>query len=209
MKNRILSLLLALVMLFSLTSCFLFPDNQNGNGGTAQKTVYDTLGDLTKLSYSTVSVNVSTETDGIELFAEYILRQNTVEYKIEELCLLPEDGNISGVSPSYKTTVSGTAEVKNGQIIKLDGASVTLPSYETLVGAFNFDKQNFKNAEEPTSGVGIFRADVASPASFLGRSTSAKNMRVTVDFASDALKTVTLTYDTDLSSVSIVYQFQK
>jgi hypothetical protein len=172
-----------------------------------KESVYEVLTRLTKEKYSRVSIYVTTNTGGLNLTAKYYVSANLVEYEIEQLNKLPEDGNLEGASSSYKSTFKGKAEIKNGQVVRLDGESVALPDSGHLKGAFNFTESNFKNVN--TSAKGTFKADVVSPSKFMGTNTDAKNMKVVVEYSDTALKTITITYDTDYSNVKLSYKFTK
>ena len=94
--------------------------------------------------------------------------------------------------------------IENGNIVKLDGTDVQLPSYDVLTGAFNFEESNFKNAKEY---VDSFSAEVISATAFLGTEADVKNMSVVVEFNSAAFEKITLVYNTDNAKITLVYNF--
>lgn len=195
MKKSILIILLMLMFLISFTSC----------RQESEKNIYDVLNSLTEKEYSTISIDVSTLTAGEELKANYILKQDCVDYNIEQINRLPEDGSFSDVPFDYKTEFSGTAEIKNGQVVKLDDTPVTLPSYDTLKGSFNFDEANFTDV---ITSDGQFDAKVVSPSSFMGATTDATDMSVTIEYSESAFVKITLSYRTAHSKVTTVYSFE-
>ena len=237
MKKTLLTLILIIATLLSFTSCeelpeMVLPEDTSGNttdntsgstsdstsdstaeSGTEQssgeKTVYEILTDLTEQRYQKISLAVSTVTGEIELGAEYVLSDNLVTYRIEQLNMLPTDGNFEDISSDYKVTISGTAEIRDGQVVKLDQNTVSLPSCDTLVGAFHFDKSNFRNVEAHTATPSTFQADVASPEKFLGTTTDATDMRVTVEYNQASLEAITMVYSTANARVTVVYAFEK
>lgn len=237
MKKTLLTLILILATLLSFASCGEIPeqelpDDTSGNssentldntlGSTSdstvesdteqpsgEKTVYELLESLTRERYQKISLTVCTVTGNIELGAEYVLSDNLVTYRIEQLNMLPTDGNFEDISSDYKVTVSGNAEIRDGQVIKLDQSTVSLPSCDTLVGSFNFDKSNFQNVEERSSDLSTFQADVVAPEKFLGTPTDATDMKVVVEYSQASLEAMTMVYSTANARVTIVYAFEK
>ena len=170
------------------------------------ETVYDILNRLTKEKYQKVKLNITTTTGDITLKASYILTASSVEYSIEHLNKLPIDGNFVGMSPDYKVTLTGTATIENGKVTKLDGADVTLPSYDELKGNFNFSEDNLTSI---TTQPGKLTASAKSPSKLLGTDKSLTDMKITVEYSATALKKITLTYKTSDSTVTTVYEFEK
>ncbi len=191
MKKRFLAVIILLTMLLSFISCKPKP------------TVYTSLNELCDVHYNEITVEVETETNGACLKAEYVLTSNQVTYEIEQLNMLPTDGDFSDIS--YKTLFSGTAEIQNGQVVKLDDVPVSLPSYDTLKGSFNFDEANFTDV---ITSDGQFDAKVVSPSSFMGATTDATDMSVTVEYSESAFVKITLSYRTAHSKVTTVYSFE-
>ena len=202
MKVKLISLILILFMLSSPTSCGDWRDLFNES-----EVVCELLNDLVKEEYSEIVIDVYTTTNGVTLQSKYTLTSTLVKYQIEQLNKLPEDGNLSGEIPSFKFTIEGIAEIKNGKVVKLDGESVSLPSYNQLKGSFDFNKNNFKNIDISSSGV--FKADVVSPDDFFGATTDARDVRVCVEYSDDYLETIIIDYKTDYSTVQLSYEFTK
>ena len=221
MRKIIVSTVLLLAVVMSVASCNLFdtdqtppvksttPKSQQTTEGTPQqtpKTVWDTLQELSKKSYSKVTLDITTVTGDIELNASYSLTNKNVTYSVEQLNLLPPNGDLTNVSPNCKVTLSGTAIIKNGKVEKIDGEAVTLPSYDELKGAFNFQQSNFKNVKTEK---GKLTADVSSVSGFMGNSQNWSNMKIVVTYSDTALQKLEITYNTKNSTVTTVYEFTK
>lgn len=216
MKRIILSIFLILAILMTFVACDdKGSDQNNGTGSNSEqttsnpevtKTTYDILNELASKSYSKVKLNISTVTEDIELKASYTLTDSKVTYAVEQLNLLPSDGNIENVSPDYKVTLSGSATVENGKITKADGEAVSIPSYDELKGAFNFTENNFRNVQKEN---GKITADVISASEFLGIDKAVNDMKITIEYSDAVLQRITITYNKINSSVTTVYEFEK
>ena len=206
MKKIITSMILLLVLLICMTACSGLKDNKptSGEDSTVEQTVYEQLDALTDVHYKKVKVRVVTITESIQLSANYVLTQDNVQYSIEQLNKLPSNGDITGVSPEYKSTITGSASVDNGEII-LDGVNVTLPTYEELKGSFNFDESNLKSVIIENN---TLKADVASSSAFYGNEVHVENMKITVAYTQTALSKIIITYQTPYSSVTTTYEFE-
>ncbi len=197
MMKKIIAILLLISVAFSLTSC-----------GKEKKTCKK-LNSLTAIEYSCITVDITTESGGESLNSHYEVTGSYVKYEIERFNTLPTDGNWENVSPNAKDKISGRAEVVNGEIVSLDGASADYPSYEALSGRFNFNKKFFKNMD--MSEDGVFRADVENPKKFIESNLVEEidGMSVVVEYNDDALESITLVYQTPEASVKAVYVFVK
>ena len=160
MKKIFLSIALLLAIIAVMTSCgqpdssaspqTTTPDSQQTVGGEVQetpKTVWEILQELSQKQYSKVELDIQTVTGDVELNANYLLTNSNVTYSVEQLNLLPSDGDLTNVSQNHKTTILGTATIKNGKVEKFDGKAVDIPTYNDLRGAFNFNESNFKNVK--------------------------------------------------------------
>lgn len=216
MKKIIISILLILAILATFVACDDKGNNQNNGNGTdteqttpnpeVVKTTYDILNELATQPYSKVKLDIFTVTGDVELKASYTLTGSEVSYSVEQLNLLPSDGNIENVSPDYKVTLSGSATVENGKITKVDGEAVSIPSYDELKGSFKFKESNFKNIQIEN---GKITADVVSSSEFFGTNKTINNMKITVEYTDSALQKITITYNTINSAVTTVYEFEK
>ena len=216
MKKTLIPLILILTLLMCFVSCDFDDGKKNNNNESkteqsteipeANKTTYEILNELVQVNYKKVELDITTITGDIELESSYVLTDSIVAYSVEQLNMLPSDGNIENISPNYKVTLMGTAIIENGKVVKLDGESVTLPSYDDLKGSFNFKEGNFKNIKTEN---GKFTADVSSPSEFLGIEKFLNDMKIVVDYNFSALQKITITYKTTNSTVTIVYEFEK
>ena len=204
MKKIIISIILMLALLMSFVAC------DKGNTDNEQSlenetTVYDTLNKLSKQSYNKIKLNITTLTGDIELKADYALTASKVEYSIEQLNLLPSDGNLGGVSSNYKTTNQGSATVENGKVTKLDDEAINLPEYDELKGAFDFKESYFKNIQTES---GKFTADVVNVSAFIGTDKSISDMKIAAEYSDAAFQKMTITYKTSKSTITFVYVFE-
>jgi len=170
-----------------------------------EKTVYDELNGFIKQSYKKIQLDITTLTGDVELKANYALTANKVDYSIEQLNLLPSDGNLDNVSPDYKTTIQGSATIENGKVTSFDGEAANLPEYDELKGAFDFKESYFKNIQTEN---GKFTADVANATAFIGTDKSISDMKIVVEYSDYAFQKITLTYQTSNSTVTTVYVFE-
>ena len=206
MKNTVISVILSLALLISMTACTGIvtptPTPPADEGQPETQTVYELLTDLGAKSYRSVKLNVATTIDETVLSANYVLTNKSVTYSIEQLNTLSLEGENS---PEYKTTVTGSADIDNGKVVKLDGNDVRIPYYSELKGEFIFNEKNFENV---ITDEGYFSADVISSAEFYGADVSVSDLRVEVEYSDTAFVKLTLTYNTDDSSVVTVYEFK-
>ena len=219
MKKVLLSIVLLFAMIIAMVSCnqpnpepspqTTTPGSQETTGGDIQetpKTVWEILQELSQKQYSKVELDIQTVTGNVELNANYILTNSNVNYSVEQLNLLPSDGDLTNISPEYKTRLSGTATIKNGKVEKFDGEVVNIPSYDELKGAFNFKESNFKNVKIES---GKLTADVISASNFMGTSKNLSDLKIVVAYNDDALQKLEVTYNTTNSTVTTVYEFTK
>jgi hypothetical protein len=196
MKKTLIALLVILLVAGNLFACTL-PSTDN------KDTVYDTLNKLAQKEYRTVEVKITTNTNGLKLYSTYITSSDTVEYSVEAFNSL--EGGVETLPEEYKSTFSGVAKIKDGKVTEIDGDTVSLPSYGSLKGAFNFKKENFKSMEDKN---GKFTAIVIDPSNLLGISDNGvNNMKITVRYNDSAIESILLTYNTGKSSVITEYIF--
>lgn len=197
--KKIIALILFVALLACMASC-----KKEEPPKIEEKTVYETLDELSDKSYQQIKLSIVTSKGDIELAAVYTLTASNVSFMVEQLNKLPTDGNLTGVPSNYKTAHTGTAKIVGGEVTELDGAPVTLPSYDELRGSFNFDKDNFENV---FSGESSFVADVKAPSAFLGITANVQNMKLSVQFNENALVKITISYQLDGASVTTTYEF--
>ena len=213
MKKVILSIILMLALLLSLGSCNKKSEGEVSSSDTETQvpsaqigTLYDALNELTGKNYGKIQLHITTTTDDMELESEYVLTSSKVTYSVERMNLLPEDGDLSGISPDYKTTLKGGATVENGKITKLDGDAVELPAYDELKGNFDFQENYFKNVKAER---GMFSAEVISAKSFLGTDKNLSGVKLTVEYNDSAFERIVITYKTANATVNTEYVFEK
>ena len=216
--KRLLLIFLTLILLLSAAACTpkepatTTPSTATPPATTAPKplsaltaseavTLLDTLA---KQSRTTLTLSVTTVTDGITLRANYNVTPTEVRYSIEKLSLFPTDGDFSSLPESFITTLTGTATVQNGTVTAIDGTAVTLPALGTLQGRFAFPASALRNVvwEE-----GILSADVISADAVLSTTANVSNMKIAAALSTDAITSLTVTYATSKSDVTMVYTF--
>ena len=203
MKKSILSLIISILLLVCLTACEV---GEIETTTLAPVEICEKLNGFLNVTYQTVRLDIATKTGAMELSSSYLLSKDNVEYTVEKMNRLPIDGEMPDTPSGYKTTLRGTAVIVDGQVTKLDGDEVTLPSYEELRGQFHFDEGNFENV---FSNRKTFSADVISPSAFYGAEVDMENMHIEVAYSQNALVSIVITYQTVHSSVTVTYQFQK
>ena len=215
MKKSIIALILSFALLMCMTACSGSKNPEPTPGGDTTpptptptppvtETIYDKLDDFADLIYQQIKLSIVTVTGDIQLSANYTLMQSNVSYSVEQLNMLPSNGDLTGISPEYKTTHTGYAKIVDGKVTELDGEEVTLPSYDELKGNFSFAESNFKNV---TTQGNSLSADVNSPSSFYGSTVNVQNMKVTVEYTETALSKIVITYQTANSTVTTTYEF--
>ena len=202
MKRILLSIVLIIAMLICTASCN--KSNSTSPIPETSENVWETLQKLSQKQYDEVKLDIQTVTDDIVLNASYILANSHVTYSIEQLNLLPSNGDLTNALPEYKTTFSGLAIIKDGKVDKIDGDVVDIPSYDELVGNFNFQESNFKNIEIEE---GKLTAEVASVFGFIGTHKNVSNMKIVITYSDIALQKMEITYNTINSMVTTVYEF--
>ena len=202
MKKIITMLIMLSIVLTFLSACS--GDDTSSSGNDTNQTICEQLDVFADKSYKSVNLCVVTTTKDDKLQANYVLTQDSVSYSVENLNTLPTNGDLTGISPEYKSTYEGTAKIVGGKITELDGDDVSLPSYDELKGNFNFDESNLTNVVVQGNKL---TADAISPASFLGSMVDAQDVKIEVEYTASSLSKVTITYQTAKSTVLIRYEF--
>lgn len=214
MKKILISVILMLAIWMSLAACSPSTgDPSTGDSSSGSDTIdteekqaiCELLNELSRASYKTVRLDITTQTGELELKGEYVLTAKEVTYLVERMNLLPEDGDPEGVSPDAKTVLKGSATIENGTVTKLDGDAVELPDYDALKGAFDFKESYFQNVEKKN---GAFYADVVSAGAFLGTDQALNNVKLTVQYNDSALEKMVITYQTANATVTTEYVFE-
>lgn len=163
---------------------------------------------LVKNRPANVALKITTTTGDLSLTADYTVSDTAVTYKVEQYSVFPDiygDVDFGSISESYKTTLEGSAVIANGAVTQIDGENVQIPTYDALTGNFTFAVANLSNVQDAG---GVFSADVKTAADFLGESAAnVTNVKVSATYTSAAISTMTITYKTAASSVTLAYTF--
>lgn len=225
MKKFFVSILIVLILLTSLSGCLIVaptptpdsdPDEGEQNQGTENEgngqeitTPQDMLAavaELSKKSYSKVTVSITTVTGDINLKAKYVVTESSVTYEVEQMSLLPSVDGVESTVPEYKVKLSGVATVENGVVTRLDGDEVSIPDYSSLSGAFKFDTDNLKNVYKQGS---LLYADASSVAEFFGVERELGAGKLVIDYTDEALNQIIVSYTDGGSKVTAIYRFEK
>lgn len=179
MKKKLLFVVIALALaLLCLAACNVKGDN-----------LQDIASALHDVKYSEVTVNVSTEKNGVKLEGEYVITFDgdsaTVRYSFDKLNELNMEDNPA----DYITKVEGVATVQNGEIV---GDNVSLENVQIDYTGFNFKSAFFSQV---TRTGAQFEATVSNPQAFVGNSQFVgTNMHVTATIMSGAFSSLTVEY---------------
>ena len=184
--KRIVYILVILSLVLSLAAC------------TDEITVYDRLSLLSMRSYECITMNVKTTTNGVSLESSYTVSDGSVIFSVERL------NPFSADSEDMKSKIQGIATVVDGVVTQLDGVPVELPSYTTLLGAFNFKEDYFANAKETETS---FSADITNLSDFIGNELTAQFAKIVVNYDTLSFESIVITYSTQSSYVVITYEF--
>ena len=168
------------------------------------KTVYDVLSALAQVPYSAVSIAISTTSGGITLLSRYHCTEAEVAYSVEQLAKLPTDGNLDNLSLSDKITLSGTAKRESGKPTYIDAIGVTIPTCTQLATGFDISPRQFSGVSEEE---GKFSAVLTSPQDFLGTDVEILSATIQIIYTPAAISSITLSYTTPTSTVTVVYTF--
>ena len=212
MKKRIISIVLMIAIMLTFSACGDganvnddWDDDEAETTPTPETLLYRSLNALANESYSKIKLNITTVAGDIELGAEYELTRDKVSYSVDRLNPLPDNGFVDGSSDEYKTKLTGTADIEDGKVVRINGEEVNIPEYDELKGKFTFRKAFFENV---ISEDGSFSADVISPSGFFDFPMYAENMKVKVEYTDSGFISIKITYRTYNSSVTTVYEFE-
>lgn len=146
------------------------------------------------------TVKVKTTADGVTLNGVYVYERfengYTVEYAVERLNKI----DLNDLSKGFKTTVTGTATVQNGEIVFNTGNLTEIP----CAPALNFSKKCLYEIKTYDTGM---KAKVSDIKGFIGGEVeSAKDMTVAADYTRDKLIKIELNYLTNVSAVAVVIE---
>lgn len=199
MKKFVL-ILVILVLVLSLTAC-----------GEPKNTVYQALNSMLDADHSVVSLTVETTMYGAKLTNKFVAMNganNTmVTYTVEELATfnqMPDSDNWV-IPEEMIIEKSGSATIKNGEIVEQDGDAVNIPVNALEGLQIEFKKNYFSNATDSDT---TFSATVVDIVGFTNNPNfDGKNMTVSVTF-DDNINLLVLTYTTTAgANVVVTYSF--
>lgn len=190
--KKISCLFLIVILAFSLSSCSfdeIFGDDS----------VCSLINQLLEKEYRVISFEVNTVESGISLTSTFTVTDTAIHYSVERLGALTLEGD-----EEFITEYKGEAFHEDGVITEINGDEVTLPEYNTLVGALDFDEEYFKNI---ISNEGSFSASVENLAGFLGADVEGEYGKVVVEYDLDGIEKIEISYQTDTSIITMKYEF--
>ena len=191
MKTKKLFVCIAAGALICLAGC------GSKNGGR-----FDALNEMLAADYTEIVVTVTNTFDGgSTLTGNYTVTQTAegkkVEYSVERFDEISLEG-----SQGTKITLTGTAIVKDGEIVSTTGDEMDLPA--GIEGGFTFSADCFSNA---VFGEGSMEADVKNASKFFGTAVLCTDMKVEAEFQ-EVLTSLRIGYTaTDGTAVEYVYAF--
>lgn len=201
--KRIVSIiaLLTLVCLLA-TSC----------GGTTENTVYDKLNNLAENGvYNYLAVTVTTVIDEqTELENTYTYQQVGdelhVEFTIQSLAEY-EEGSDGWIAPDdIIETVSGSAVIKDGEVVSFSGNSEAQDFSCVSFPSFNFKAAYFSSVVDED---GHFAANVVSPGAFLGTYSPCSAMSIDVNYHQFTITEMVITYTSpERHQVTAKYEYK-
>lgn len=201
MKKRNLLILISVIiaLVLCLSAC-------KDNSETLRK-----LNLMMREDYSNVAVEVTTEKGGITLYGHYEFTVNgdktDVSYSYEKLnSFQVTDGTVT-VPDGFKSSVTGTAVVKDGSVTEINGGAIEPQSLLSLdASAFTFRQSLFENVKVTNY---TFEADVVNAKEFMGDDAfDGTNVTVRIGFRKN-LDKIELTYEQNGAKVSVTYKFEK
>lgn len=196
MKNKFLVfiLMICLATAVLVSGCDIAPAD-----------AYEVLSDMSKCAYPSFSLNVVTVYKGETLSSQFTVTndgdKSVVEYSVEQLTEI----SLTQPADGYKTTISGSVTVENGNITEQNGESVDIDFKQIGNVGFNFKREYFDTA---SFSEGKFTATVRVTAQFMGNSTyEYRNMTVEVNYGT-AFEKIVLSYTTaEGATVTATYNF--
>ena len=167
----------------------------------------DTFNGYAALTYMQVNLDIVTVSGGAVLTSSFYLnRNNEVEYSIEQIAKfeIREDGSV--IAPdSYISVTEGTLTLSAGNnVVNVNGEFVSIPTYDILLGNFNFDYSNLENYE---LGDGYASFDVIDASVFFGTETELADMSVKVCFSDNGFTLISVNATLGESGVEYNYFF--
>lgn len=191
MKTKKLFVFIAAGALICLAGC-----------GSGDGKRFDSLNKMLAEDYTKISLTVTdTFAEGSVLIGEYTITQaeegKKVEYSVERFGEFSLDG-----SNEAKVILTGTAIVKDGEIVSTTGDAIDLP--EGIGGGYTFASEYFANVK---FGDGSLTADVTDAGNFFGCTITCTDMKVEASFG-DALTSLNIGFTAaDGTAVEYAYTF--
>ena len=182
------------------------PDDDSDGDTPLDESAAALIDKLLRAEYKKITVETRTVTYGFILTSRYEITEDSVVYIIERLNSLPSNGDIGAAMQDYKSVVSGTATVQNGKLVDSNGNEVDLPELDEVGVSFSF---NSDNVVITTDVAGTLSGTVKSLKDFFSNDTSATDAAFTVNYTSESVTNITLTYKLENSQVQTVYSFEK
>lgn len=201
MKKRNLLILISviIVLVLCLSAC-------KDNTETLRK-----LNTMQREDYSKLSVEVTTVKDGLTLEGSYGFTVNgdktDVTYAYDKLNGFDVSGNAVTAPEQFKSRLTGTAVVKDGAVVEINGEAIDPQLLTQLQSAsFTFRQSLFANVKTTNY---TFEADVVNPKEFIGDDNfGGTDVKVRIGFRK-SLDKIELTYKQNGASVSVTYKFEK
>lgn len=163
------------------------------------------LNDKLSEYYSGWTVKVTTVKNDVSLANEFAVTRlgegYSVDYTVEKL------NELSIEAPTeFKTTLKGTATVKDGKVTLAEGDAIDIDLSETTKIGLKFDNSYFTDISFTTT---MFKANVASPKDFFGSDINCSTMTVTASFNETTFSYIIVSYTAnDGAKVNCRYDFK-
>lgn len=155
--------------------------------------------------YSGWTVKVTTLKNDVSLVNEFAVTRigegYNIDYTVEKLNELSIDA-----STEFKTTLKGSATVKDGKITLVEGDAIDVDLSETTKIGLKFDNSYFTDILFTTT---MFKANVSSPKDFFGSEINCSSMKVTASFDETNFSYIIVSYTAnDGANVTCRYDFK-
>lgn len=162
---------------------------------------YQALNEMLGASYSQISLTVTdTFDENTSLKSEYTIKfsdsETTVQYSVERFAGLSLDDTSSDV----KTTLTGTAVIKNGKVTGGEEVGITADMAKT---GLTFKEEYFENIT--INGVSL-KADVKNASAFLGSDIVCSDMKVEAKYLI-LFNTIEISYTKNGNKIEYKYVF--
>ena len=177
-------------------------------GCSSVSKTYKTLNELARKDYASISLSVTTTLDGETLTGTYTTKAESngysVVYSYEKLNTFGVEGDVITVPGEYKTTYSGSFKLVSGERTNQQGDEADFETSLLTAAGLNFAADNFAEVESKSDKL---TAKVTNISGFCGKSLSASDMKIEVEYAKNNLETLKITYQADGAQVVMNYTF--